>query len=710
MTATRVVSRFIRLGSATTAGVPRTGTSNEPAPQSGGYRHDLDGLRGVAIALVVVFHIWFGRVSGGVDIFLVLSGFFFTGSLLRGAESTGTIRIGHTARRLARRLLPALVTVLAAVVIATVLIRPPTQWGEISAQTLASLLYYQNWYLALSWSDYLAADPAVSPLQHLWSMAVQMQFYLVILSTVSSAVWLCQRFIRPDALRPALLVVLAATAAASFLYALHGTTTHQGWNYYDSFARAWELLAGALLALVAPRLAPSRALRTVAAVFGAAAVLLCGWLIDGAALFPGPAALFPVSAALALIVAGSNLPAAEQPLPNRLLGSSGAIRLGELAYALYLWHWPILIFVLAQTGSTTIGLGGGLAIIAASLVLARLTNTFIEQPLRMRTTRPLDRAPKSDARVGQVVAVLGVAVLTVSVGAQVVTTINPPRAVASLDPLRYPGAEALISGANVPPAEMRPTVFEAPADRAYPAIDGCIADWDTREVVTCIYGDASADRTIAVVGSSHAEHWVPALDVLARTHGFRIVVYLKMGCPLTVAAEPMYKGQPIPDCRDWSAEVIDRLGVDQPEWVFTTATRPRADKGDETPADYLDVWSQLAERGLDVLAMRDTPWLRRDGVRYKAIDCLAEQGGDRITCGMPRAAALSEVNPALESAAAFPNVFPLDMSDAVCESDVCAVTEGNILIYFDEHHLTASYSRSLAPELGRRLSPIVGWW
>ncbi|MFR9750026.1 acyltransferase family protein [Nocardia sp. 004] len=696
------MSRLGRSGAtAVTVASPRTG--------AGGYRYDLDGLRGVAIALVVAFHIWFGRVSGGVDIFLVLSGFFFTGALVRGAESSGTVRIGRTALRLARRLLPALVTVLAAVIVATILLRPVTQWGEIAAQTLASLLYYQNWYLALSWSDYLAADPSVSPLQHLWSMAVQMQFYLVVLAAIALAVRLCRRFAGPAALRPSLAIVFTVTAAASFGYAVYGTTVQQGWNYYDSFARAWELLAGALLALTAPWLSPPRLVRVIAAVLGTATVLMCGWLIDGAERFPGPAALVPVGAALALIIAGNNLPATAQPLPNQLLGSSAAVRLGELAYALYLWHWPILIFVLARTQTPTAGFLGGVGVIAVSLALAYLTNRFIEEPLRMRAGQPPEQTSIRDSHAARLVAVLGVTVLAVSVGAQLVYRTHPPQPITALDPVYYPGAEALVGGASTPQAQMRPTVYEAPADNAYPVRDGCIADWDTREVITCTYGDASAERVIAVVGSSHAEHWVPALDVLARRHGFRITVYLKMGCPLTVAAEPMYKGKAIPDCRDWSAEVIDRLGVDQPDWVFTTATRPQSGDGDETPADYLDVWSQLAERGLNVLAIRDTPWLRRDGVRYRAIDCLAGQG-DRISCGIPRTAALNEVNPALEFTGAFPNVFPLDLTDAVCEPEVCAVVEGNVLIYHDEHHLTASYSRSLAPELGRQLSPILGWW
>ncbi len=681
----------------------RSGASPQ---RKGAYRHDLDGLRGVAIALVVVFHIWLGRVSGGVDVFLVLSGFFFTGSLLRRAESTGTVEPVATARRLGRRLLPALVLVLAVAAVATVLIRPYTQWAEAATQTLASLLYYQNWYLALSWADYLAADPSVSPLQHLWSMSVQGQFYLVALAGIALLVAVVRGIGRGSALRPTAAVVLGALAVASFVYAARGAELHQGWNYYDSLARAWELLAGALLAVLAPKLAVPRLFRVLFAVAGALVVLSCGWLTNGANEFPGPAALIPVGAAVALILSGAGLSTAEQPLPNRLLAAAPMVRLGELAYALYLWHWPILIFLLAERGTPTAGIEGGLAVLAVSFALAYLTHRFVEEPLR---TGADTRRAGYRRRAGRAVAAVGATVLAVAAGAQVVTRVLPPTPVAYLDPWRYPGAEALAAGAAVPRATMRPTVFEAPADGAYPSRDKCIADWDTREVITCAYGDAGAERTIAVVGSSHAEHWVPALDVLAREYGFRLTVYLKMGCPLTVAAEPMYKGEPIPDCRDWSAEVIDRLGVDRPQWVFTTGTRPRDGTGDETPTDYLEVWSRLAEHGLNVLAVRDTPWLRRDGIRYRAIDCLA-QSGDGVSCGMRRVDALDEVNPAAEPAAFFPNVFPLDLTDAVCTPEVCPVIEGNILVYHDEHHLTASYSRSLAPELGRRLAPILGWW
>ncbi|WP_084515639.1 acyltransferase family protein [Nocardia acidivorans] len=706
----------------------------------GAYRHDLDGLRGIAIALVVIFHIWFGRVSGGVDVFLVLSGFFFTGMLLRRADG-GPVGVTATIRRTLRRLLPAMVVVLAAVVVAAVLLLPHTRWSDIAAQTLASLFYYQNWYLALSWSDYLAADPSVSPLQHLWSMSVQGQCYLGMLLLIATTAWLTRRApaaarrVAPlrralnsdpmrriaqlpaargllraagpqGGLRITLAVLFIVLVVLSFRYAAEGVSTHQGWNYYDTFARAWEPLTGALLAILAPMLNPHRLIRAAFAWAGIAAIVACGRLVNGSAVFPGPAALIPVLATAGLILAGTGLATTAQPVVNRLLASAPMVSLGGFAYALYLWHWPMLIFYLGERHEREAGAVGGLLIIVASFVLAYGTHRFVEEPLRLRSTP----TPPARARMltGVAVGTVGVLLLGSTLAWQWSNGAKA-HAVGELDPAKYPGAAALTDQALVPRAPMRPTMEEALADIAYPTRDGCIADFDTRSVVTCTYGDADAHRTIAVVGNSHAEHWIPALQIAAEKYRFKVTVYLKMGCPLTVAEEPMYKGQRNPDCKDWSHDVIERLGNERPDFVFTTGTRPADNGGDETPQDYLDVWQALAERGLQVLAIRDTPWLRRNGIRYRAIDCLAS-GGNRLGCGMKRQDALSPIDPALAASDDFPNVHVLDLNNAVCEPDICAVIEGNILVYHDEHHLTASYSRSLAPELERQLQPILGWW
>ncbi len=161
-------------------------TGVHKAGSEGFYRYDLDGLRGIAIALVAVFHIWFGRVSGGVDVFLALSGFFFGGKVIRAALNPAvTLSPVAEVIRLIRRLVPALVVVLAGCAVLTILVQPETRWETFADQSLASLGYYQNWELANTASDYLRAGEAVSPLQHIWSMSVQGQFYVSFLVLIA---------------------------------------------------------------------------------------------------------------------------------------------------------------------------------------------------------------------------------------------------------------------------------------------------------------------------------------------------------------------------------------------------------------------------------------------------------------------------------------------------------------------------------------------
>ncbi|MCQ4121281.1 acyltransferase family protein [Rhodococcus tibetensis] len=683
---------------------------------SDGYRYDLDGLRGLAIALVVIFHLWLGRVSGGVDVFLVLSGFFFTGMLLRRSGDGGPA-VREVLSRTARRLLPALVVVLAATVAMTVIVRPFTQWSAAADQVLTSLLYVQNWELARTAADYQAADASVSPMQHLWSMSVQGQFYLLILALVGVLAAGCRRIGRPTALQAVITMVVVVAGGASLLYATAVSHRHQGWAYYDTAARLWEPLAGALLACMIGRISLPRGVRAVLATTGLAVIAGCGLMVDGAHLFPGPAALIPVGAAVALILAGAGADsrARSAPTATRLLASRPLVELGALAYALYLWHWPVLIFYLGWRERPAVGLVGGLIVLTVSLILARLTHVWVETPLRARSTPASAQHEQSRHRRARIVVVAVTAVgitMIVAVGSwQWYLRHNPETAsrVGQLDPKIYPGAAKLLDGAFTPHAKMRPSLLEAPGDLPPSSFDGCISDMSTRAVIACTYGDPHAVRTLAVVGSSHTEHWLTALDAIGKSRGIRIVSYLKMGCPLSLG-EPMLGDQPYPDCRDWSVEVLDRLRDDRPDWVLSTATRPNPDgPGDITPDDYIQVWTKYADFGLPFLGIRDTPWLHRDGVPYRAIDCLAD-GGDADTCGMPRDAVLAADNPAAAAAADFPDVHLIDLSDAVCDVTICRVVEGNILIYHDSHHLSATYVRSLAPALDRQIGAATRWW
>ncbi|MGH3639262.1 MAG: acyltransferase family protein [Mycobacterium sp.] len=698
---------------------------------SGFYRHDLDGLRGVAIALVAMFHIWFGRVSGGVDVFLALSGFFFGGRLLRTALTSGSsLSPVPEVKRLIRRLLPALVVVLAASAVLTILIQPETRWETFADQSLASLGYYQNWELADTASNYLRAGEAVSPLQHIWSMSVQGQFYIAFLALVFGLAYLLRNRLRSH-IRVALIVLLSVLTIASFVYAIIAHDTDQSTAYYNSFARGWELLLGALVGALVPHVRWPMWLRSTVAVVALAAILSCGAFIDGVKEFPGPWALVPVGATVLFILSGANrmadphLAAAHGRLPavSRLLAAAPFVTLGSMAYSLYLWHWPLLIFWLAYSGHSRANFLEGSIVILVSGVLAWLTMTYVEDPLRLRASSAAKQAVVIPLRtrlrrptivMGSIVTLLAVALTATSFTWREHMTIQRAngKELAGLSSRDYPGARALINHVRVPKLPMRPTVLEAKDDIPESTTQGCISDFSNTDIINCTYGDQNATRTIALAGGSHAEHWITALDLLGRMHGFKVVTYLKMGCPLTTEQNPLVMGdnRPYPNCREWNEKVMPRLIADRPAYVFTTSTRPWNIKdGDVMPSFYLGIWQALGDAGIPVLAMRDTPWLVKDGEPFFPADCLAD-GGEAISCGIKRSEVLSDHNPTLDYLAQFPLLKPLDMSNAVCRQDYCRAVEGNVLIYHDSHHISATYMRTMTNELGRQIAAATGWW
>jgi peptidoglycan/LPS O-acetylase OafA/YrhL len=702
-----------------------------PAPnsQEAVYRHDLDGLRGVAIALVAIFHVWFGRVSGGVDVFLALSGFFFGGSVLRNALTPGTsLSPQANIRRLVRRLIPALVLVLAVSAVLTVLIQPQTRWETFADQSLASLGYYQNWELATTASNYLRAGEAVSPLQHIWSMSVQGQFYISFLLLVFGLTALLRTKVGGNRLRTVFVVLFAILTIASFVFAIVAHRSDPVTAYYNSFARAWELLLGVLIGALVPHVTWPMWLRTALATVGLAAILFCGAFIDGVKQFPGPWALVPVGATMLLILAGANRGARlstrqRLPGPNRLLATRPLRTLGSMAYSLYLWHWPLLIFWLAYRGGTRPGFLDGLVILLVSGVLAYLTTRFVEEPLRyagrskvIRAGSDVRRRRPSPTMVGGIaITLLAVALTATSLSWREHVTAQRAggRELADLPADSYPGARALLNDAKVPQLPFRPTVLEARGDVPESTNDGCISDFANAGIINCTYGDPTATRTIALAGGSHAEHWITALDALGKEHGFKVVTYLKMGCPLTTEPNPLVMGdnRPYPQCRQWNELVLPRLIADRPDFVFTTSTRPWHIKpGDMMPGTYLGIWQKLSDAGIPILAMRDTPWLVADGNDpFIPADCLAK-GGDAVSCGIDRFAVLSEHNQTLDFVERFPLLKPLDMSEAVCRTDFCRAIEGNVLIYHDSHHISATYMRTMTPELGRQLGAATGWW
>ena len=669
-------------------------------------RDDLIGLSGVAIVMVVVCHFWLGRASGGVDVLLVLAGYFVGGRVLGSIDSASPSALAAEVGRVVRWVVPPLVLGLVVSAVLTVLIQPQTRWESFAEQTLAGLGFYQNWQLLGSADDYVQAGAAVTPLHHLWAVSVLGQFALAFVVLAAAVVAVTVR--RGGGARRTILVAVSGAAMAVSLYYAVTTQSHSPMlGYYSTAARAWELLAGVLAAAFVAgrvgRIRPSGRWRAGAPAIGLAAILVCGVLTDRTVQSPGIWTLIPVAATLLIIVGGV---AETSSRTDEFLRSTPLVAAGMLAYPLYLWHWPVLIFWLATTNDDAVGPVDGIAVMLVAVVLAALTARWAH----LRWHRGVGIRMVSGAVV-VLVAVLLVASSLMWQGHVALARASGAE-LGMLSMRDYPGAQALIENRTVAKLPMRPSALEAEDDIPPSSVDHCVTGFTGGEVVTCVYGDPKGAHTIALAGGSHSEHWLTALHQIGRQHGVRVTTYLKFGCPLTTKRVPIIAGsfETYPSCRTWSDNALAQIIADRPDYVFFTSTRPILNgPGDYVPDYYLGIWDELSANGIPMLGVRDTPWMIRGGWFFSPVDCLSS-GGDAESCGVPRNEALAQRNPTLDHLADYPLMKALDLSDAVCRPTICRAVEGNVLVYHDAHHLSAAYVRTLTTELARQMSDALGWW
>ncbi|GAA1350741.1 acyltransferase family protein [Arthrobacter koreensis] len=671
-----------------------------PAPRAAErrYRPEVQGLRALAVVLVVLYHVWLGRVSGGVDVFLLISAFLLTGSFIRKAESGKALALGRYWLHLFKRLLPAVAVVLLAVLAAAAALLPASARQDLIGQTWSSLFYFQNWTLANNAVDYLAADhSAASPLQHFWSLSIQGQVF-VLWPLIFAAALPVSR-LAGRSYRSVLAVIFTAVFAVSLAYSVWQTGTNQAYAYFDTRTRLWEFALGSLLALALPYLRLGHRVRILIGWTGVIAMLSCGIILQVQQQFPGYLALWPTLAAAMVIAAGDT---GSRIGADRLLKAGPLVRLGDNSYALYLWHWPVLVFWLIASKQQNAGLVDGAVVIAVSLLLAVLTTKLVEGPLRgwswpqVSAWRSAVVLAASFALVAAPLAGWQERVDAQAEAVRLQSIADNPGAL-SLDPdyETVSSTQALVKPA---PSEMDQEwaqLDEACGEAAAPEA-GSVLEGHCKQIGTA----EGSQKTIVVLGDSHAMQWTAALGPVARANDWHVVTVLKMGC--RYGAEDPERSE---ECNAFNQAAGEYVLDLMPDAVFTVASLTRESSPDETlGGGYDDGVRPFTEAGIQVLAMRDNPRFEFDMFK-----CLESNGFDVRACHVPRSQLLADVSPLEGLEARIPGVRVLDLSDQFCFDDACPGIIGNVIVYKDHDHLNRTYMETTSRVLAERILAATGW-
>ncbi|HVY78786.1 MAG TPA: acyltransferase family protein [Solirubrobacterales bacterium] len=662
-----------------------------------GFRPDVEGLRAIAIAAVLLCHAGLPVAAGGyvgVDVFFVISGFLITRLLLGELEATGSVSLREFYARRVRRLLPSLVVLLAVVAVLTFVLLTPLRGTEVSADIVSSAFYVVNWHFSAQAVDYFAQGGEPSPVQHLWSLAVEEQFYLVWPALLLLVTWVWRR--RGRRVAPLLWAIVAVVGLASLAFGLQLTQAEPSAAYFSTLGRAWELALGAALAALGPIRLPA-ALRAGLAWAGLSAIVAAILLFDAATPFPGLAALAPTLGAAAIILAGT---AATAPGPSRLLVLRPVRYVGRVSYSWSLWHWPAVIFATVLWGP--LGILAGLAVTLASLLPAVLNHHLVERPIQHSQTLSLWPGRSLALGAGCTAAAALAGFLLLSAQPQLRTAplseVEGARALPS-QPFPQERVEAV-----------RPNPLQARDDRSRMYEDGCLVGVGGTRSHPCIYGDSSSTKTVFLFGDSHAMQYFPAVEELARKHGWRLVALAKAECTPAAVRIRDHAGRVYGECEAWREATLRRIeSAPRSSLVLVSSASDYAplDAKDEPLAGperalalrtgYEQTLRQLHEAGMRTAVIKDPPPAAED-----VPSCVSAQPQDLDACAFRRPRG-EDYEVDAQAAHEAPGAKLVDVTAEICPHDLCRAVIGNALVYRDRNHLSATFALTLAPGIERGL-------
>lgn len=691
-------------------------------------RRDIEGLRAIAVGVVLLYHANFSWMKGGyigVDVFFVISGFLITSLLVREREDTGRISLSNFYSRRARRILPMSAVVVLVTLIASLRWLEPLRRQSLGVDAIGTATFSSNLIFADRGADYLQASLPPSPLQHYWSLAVEEQFYLVWPALII-LVTLGVRHVRLK-----VGVTSGIVAVASFVACMALMDSAPAWAFFSPHTRAFELAIGALLAVLPmTRHRIFRGAEVGASWIAVIAVIAVAVLFDDSTRFPGPWALLPVLLT-AIAIRGGDATYG----PSWVLRAPPLQWLGSRSYSAYLWHWPVLILAEAAQGEK-LTLTQSSACIIISLALSELSFRFIENPLHV-----------NKKIVGMRALALATSLLIVVVGGGLLMRNNPP-VLASSDIINAPtlsttttAPAAVESTTTVPTVPTAPTL--PPITRAIqPVIDSltiervpqnltpslgrvyldepeiyennCHVNFGSTQPKDCVYGNPESTKVVGLYGDSHAAQWFPALKLAAEQNDWKLIIYTKRGCPpANILTYSSVLGQTYTQCGEWRKNVKKKMRADGVKVVLVVHFDRLLSASNQLPIWQKD-WreglqttiKEIRRIGAEPVLFADTPYPGRD-----VPTCLSSNINNVQQCTLSVSESFREDIAEVRSDLSIENnVALLQTRDWFCNRTVCPPIVGNILVYRDDNHITTTYAEFLAPLLASTLNPTIDWF
>ncbi len=683
------------------------------------FRPDIQGIRAVAVLLVIANHLAPERLPGGfvgVDVFFVVSGYLITSLLLGEAGRSSRISLSGFYARRARRIIPAATVVTVVTVVVSLLTLPLLRVQTIITDAVWATFFAANVRMAQVGTDYFAKGQPPSPLRHYWSLSVEEQFYLVWPLLLVVVLVLLHRSGRRSVhdFRFGAGLLIVVISGASLAWSIWATYDSPITAYFSTFTRIWELGIGAACALLSRRSGLPRPVRQALAMVGLAAIAAAAMLYTEATPFPGAYALLPVLGAAALMLADEG---PGQTLVGRGLSIRPAVVIGDWSYSLYLWHWPVIVLLRANLGPERFDtIPVKLATLALVFALSWASYRWVETPFRGGTWRRRSRALLIYP-VGIAMVLVTAVTCTFAVRYQLGEFSDEP----SITTADY-GRKEL--GADPYVALVRASVLAAEQGRAVPSdlTPGLVAlrkqtaslgdcDYRTGTRELCPIGDPDAERSIVVLGDSHARAISPALVKIGEDLGYRVYVLVFSGCSANsvVQVDPATDRE-WDDCEDFKDWADDTIADLHPDLLVVSTSAGRVldpDTGEVLPGaggfpayvsvleqGWQDLFESLRPAAGKVVVFGNTPKLPREtGV------CLSQGDPDLGDCAFkPGSRAKREARASFDAARAA-DVGVVDAAKWFCADGRCPSVVGRFITMRDSEHVTPDYARWIARPL-----------